>query len=36
MAGDRRHAGDIMGQIKIAERAMTQLWLIRMQQEDEK
>ena len=33
MASDRRHAGNILEQIKITERAVAQLWLIRMQQE---
>jgi hypothetical protein len=34
MAGDRRHASNILEQIKITERAIAQLWLIRMQQEE--
>lgn len=33
MATDRRHATNVLEQIKIAERAITQLWMIRMQQE---
>ena len=33
LASDRRHAGNVLEQIKVAERAISQLWLIRMQQE---
>jgi hypothetical protein len=33
MAADRRHATSVLEQIKVAERAITQLWMIRMQQE---
>ncbi len=33
MATDRRHATNVLEQIKIAERAITQLWMIRLQQE---
>jgi hypothetical protein len=33
LAADRRHAVNVLEQIKVAERAIAQLWLIRMQQE---
>lgn len=33
LASDRRHATNVLEQIKVAERAMAQLWLIRFQQE---
>jgi hypothetical protein len=33
MASDRRHAKSVLEQIKITERSISQLWLIRMQQE---
>jgi hypothetical protein len=33
MASDRRHGTSVLEQIKITERAISQLWLIRMQQE---
>ncbi len=33
MAADRRRAGNVLEQVKVSERAISQLWLIRFQQE---